>query len=123
MIVQKARTVWADEATYDQALELVTLHGNVRMKNTGKEELKDMHDAETVTVSLNNDWVDILAKKGGTVSMDLEVKDQEEPLPTTGTAKPDQTKAQPAATTAPPDAAKPQPDEAKPQPAEGADKQ
>lgn len=76
VIVQRERTVWADEGTYDQNMELVTLKGNVRMKNAGSEEVKEMHDADTVTVSLENDWIDIVAKPGGTVSLDLEVQDE-----------------------------------------------
>lgn len=85
MIVQKARTVWADEATYDQNLELVTMKGNIRMKNTGDEELKNMSNAETVTVSLQNDWVDMLAKKGSRVMMEFDVQDEEPKQPAAGT--------------------------------------
>lgn len=78
VVIQKARTVRADEGVYDQKLELITLRGNVRLKNSGDEELKELKDAETVTVSLENEWIDILAKPDGFIEMDLEVKDQPE---------------------------------------------
>lgn len=78
MIVQKQRTVWADQATYEQATELVTLRGNVRMRNTGADEVKEMKDAETVTVSLENDWIDIVAKKGQRIELIIEVQDDDE---------------------------------------------
>jgi lipopolysaccharide export system protein LptA len=77
VVVQKSRTIWADEGYYDQNLEKVLLKGNVRLKNSGDEELKELKDADTVTVSLENDWIDIVAKPGGVVTMDLEVKDDE----------------------------------------------
>lgn len=80
VVVQKARTVWADKGVYDQSLELITLTGNVRMRNTGEEEIKEMKDAAMVTVSLENDWVDIVAKEDGFVTLILDVKD-DEPAP------------------------------------------
>ncbi|HOF88719.1 MAG TPA: OstA-like protein [Armatimonadota bacterium] len=81
VVVQKHRTVWADEGYYDQNLEKILLKGNVRLKNTGEEELKELKDADTVTVSLEDDWIDIQAKPGGVVIMDLDVKDDDEKTP------------------------------------------
>ena len=92
VIVQKARTVWADDGVYDQKLELATLTGNVHMKNTGDEELKNMKDAETVTVSLENSWIDILAKKGSRVGMEFQVKDEDDSTAAAATAKTEDTK-------------------------------
>ncbi|HEX2951456.1 MAG TPA: LptA/OstA family protein, partial [Armatimonadota bacterium] len=83
VVVQKDRTVWADQGIYDQNSELVTLQGNVRMKNAGKEEIKEMSDAQTVTVSLENDFIDIVAKPGGKVTMVFEVPEDEAPSSTT----------------------------------------
>jgi lipopolysaccharide assembly outer membrane protein LptD (OstA) len=76
MVVQKNRTLWANEGTYDQNAELITLSGNVRMKNAGEEELKEMKNANTVTVSLQDDWIDIVAKEGEKVEFILDVKDE-----------------------------------------------
>lgn len=79
-VVQKERTIWADQGVYDQKLELITLRGNVRLKNTGDDELKELYDAETVTISLETDWIDIVAKQDGFVTIELEVSDEEEPV-------------------------------------------
>lgn len=98
MIVQKARTVWANDATYDQNLELVTLTGNVHLKNTGEEEMKDLSNAETVTVSLRDDWIDIAAKKGEQLTMDFLVKDDDKPGSTSGAPAPGEKKPQPTNT-------------------------
>ncbi len=87
VVVQKHRTVWADEGYYDQNLEKILLKGNVRLKNTGDEELKELKDADTVTVSLEDDWIDIVAKPGGVVIMDLDVKDEDEKKPAKGEEK------------------------------------
>jgi hypothetical protein len=54
------------------------------MKNTGKEEVKELKDAETVTVSLENDWIDIMAKPHGKVEVTFEVQDD---TPRTGVKK------------------------------------
>ncbi|MHB9130659.1 MAG: hypothetical protein ACYDBB_06165 [Armatimonadota bacterium] len=81
VVVQKTRTVWAEQAIYDQKAELITLTGNVRMKNTGEDELKEMRDGDIVTVSLENDWIEILAKPGGKVIWDLDVKEKEDAKP------------------------------------------
>ncbi len=104
VILQKARTVWADEADYDQNLELVTLTGNVHMKNTGQEELKDLSDAETVTISLQNDWVDMVPKKGKQLVFDFLVQDEDQnTAPASGAKAPPPPTAPPAAETpAPP---------------------
>ncbi len=77
VVVQKHRTLWADEGVYDQKVELITLRGNVRMLNTGEEELKEMKDADTVTISLEDDWIDIVAKEGGLVELTFDVKDDD----------------------------------------------
>jgi lipopolysaccharide export system protein LptA len=90
VIVQKARTVWADKAEYFQDVDKVVLSGNVRMKNTGEEEVKSMDNADTVTVLLHNDWVDILAKPGTKITMTLEVNDDSDD--TTPAASDDTTK-------------------------------
>ncbi|MHB0939044.1 MAG: LPS export ABC transporter periplasmic protein LptC [Armatimonadota bacterium] len=79
VVVQKNRTLWADEGTYDQKAELVTLKGHVKMKNTGDEELKEMKNAEIVTVSLENDWIDIVAPKGELLEFFLEYQESETP--------------------------------------------
>lgn len=86
VVKQTNRTVWADKGFYYQDKELLVLKGNVRMKNTGEEEIKDLKDAETVTVSLETDWVDIVAPENGFVTMTLDVKDDEQ-KPETGTKK------------------------------------
>jgi len=78
VVVQKNRTIWANEGTYDQNTELITLVGNVRMKNIGDEELKEMNNAETVTASLQDDWIDVVAKEGEKVEFILDVKDEEQ---------------------------------------------
>jgi len=88
-IVQKARTLWADEGTYDQNLELITLKGNVRLQNEGEEELKELKNAETATISLQNDWIDIVAKQGSRVQMIFHVKDDDQ-KPADDTAKPEE---------------------------------
>jgi lipopolysaccharide export system protein LptA len=79
IVIQKRRTVWADKGIYDQAQELITLTGNVRLKNAGDEELKELKDADTVTVTLENDWVDIVAKPDGVINMFFDVKDDQQP--------------------------------------------
>jgi len=79
VVVQKNRTLWADEGTYDQKAELVTLKGHVKMKNTGDEELKEMKNAEIVTVSLENDWIDIVAPKGELLEFFLEYQENDPP--------------------------------------------
>lgn len=79
VVVQKNRTLWADEGTYDQKAELITLKGHVKMKNTGDEELKEMKNAEIVTVSLENDWIDIVAPKGELIEFFLEYEEEETP--------------------------------------------
>lgn len=77
VVAQKNRTVWADEGYYDQKMEKIELKGNVRVKNTGSEELKEIKDAGIVTVSLTDNWIDIQANPGGTVTMNLEVNDDQ----------------------------------------------
>ena len=78
VVVQKNRTVWADQAVYEQKAELITMTGNIRMRNTGEEEVKAMKNADKVTVSLQEDWADILAKPGGPlVEFTLEYDDEE----------------------------------------------
>lgn len=72
------RTVWADQATYDQGTELVMLQGNVRMQNAGEGEVRELKNADKVTVSLETDWIDILALPGQKVQIILEVE-QDEP--------------------------------------------
>lgn len=121
VIVQKARTVWANEATYDQSLELVTLAGNVHMKNTGEEELKDLSNAETVTISLQTDWVDIAAKQGEQLRMEFIVKD-DEPTPAGGAHPSGEHKSHPAEPTPPPAPPQPPDEPAPPQAPEGAGK-
>lgn len=90
VVVQKARTIWADEGYYDQKLEKIQLKGNVRVKNAGSEELKELKDADTVTVSLQDNWIDVQAKPGSVITATLEVKDEEktpEKAPDTGQEK------------------------------------
>ena len=106
VVVQKQRTVWADEGVYDQKLELITLRGHVRLQNTGEEELKELKDADTVTVSLENDWIDIVAAPNGLIEMNFDVKDEQ---PAGGAKKP---------ADAPPPATAPKPDAVPPKPAE-----
>lgn len=81
MVVQKERTIWADQGTYDQKQELIALKGNVRMKNAGKEEVKEMKDADIVTVSLDKDWIDITAKPGSKVEFVFEVPEEDNTTP------------------------------------------
>jgi len=79
VVVQKSRTLWANEGTYDQQAKLITLKGNVHGTNTGEEELKQMKNAELVTVSLENDWIDMTAPKDQLLEFDLEYQDTENP--------------------------------------------
>jgi lipopolysaccharide assembly outer membrane protein LptD (OstA) len=79
VVVQKNRTVWADQGVYEQKAELITLSGNIRIKNTGEEEIKSMKNADKMTVSLNDDWVDVTAKPGDYVEWTLEYQDEEAP--------------------------------------------
>lgn len=79
VVVQKNRTVWADDAVYEQKTDLVTMTGNIRMKNTGDEEVKEMKNADKVTVSLQDDWVDINAKPDEKVEYIIEVQDDQTP--------------------------------------------
>ncbi len=79
VVVQKKRTLWADQAVYNQKAELITMTGNVRMENTGDDELKELNDADVVTISLENDWIEIRPKDGGLSTMVLNVKDEEKP--------------------------------------------
>lgn len=79
VVVQKNRTLWADEGTYDQQAELVTLKGHVKMKNTGEEELKEMKNADIVTVSLENDWIDMVAPKNELLEFNIEYQENETP--------------------------------------------
>lgn len=81
----KGRTVWADEARYEQKDEMVYLRGHVRMKNTGDGELQDVTNADTVTVSLANDWIDAQAKDGEEIEMILNVPKDD--APATGAKK------------------------------------
>jgi lipopolysaccharide assembly outer membrane protein LptD (OstA) len=79
VVVQKKRTLWADQAVYNQKAELITLSGNVRMENTGDDELKKLSDADIVTVSLENDWIDVRPAAGKKAVMELEVSEDEKP--------------------------------------------
>ena len=83
VVVQPARkrTLWADEGLYDQAIRLITLTGNVRMKNDGDEELKEMKNGDKVTVSLENDWLDITSPADGYVEFIFDVKDDDGTAP------------------------------------------
>jgi lipopolysaccharide export system protein LptA len=77
VVVQKARTIWADEGIYDEQVEKILLRGNVRLKNAGDEELKELKDADSITVSLKDDWYVIEAKPDGVVTILLDVKDKD----------------------------------------------
>jgi lipopolysaccharide assembly outer membrane protein LptD (OstA) len=77
VVAQKHRTVWADEGYYDQQMEKIELKGNVRVKNTGSEELKEIKDAGIVTISLVDNWIDIQANPGGVTTMIMEVEDDQ----------------------------------------------
>lgn len=78
----RKRTLWADEGIYDQTAELITLTGNVRMKNDGEEELKEMKNGDKVTISLENDWLDITSPAEGYVEFLFDVKEENAPAPT-----------------------------------------
>ncbi len=73
---EQKRTVWADEGIYEQESELITLRGNVKMKNEGEGEIRDLSNAETVSVSLKTDWMEIVGKDNGNIELNLEVKDE-----------------------------------------------
>jgi lipopolysaccharide export system protein LptA len=92
VVVQEERTLWADEGIYDQRAELITLKGNVRLRNSGEDELKELTNADTVTISLENDWIDIVAREGQLVELVLDVKDADEhpapPVPAPGKPAP-----------------------------------
>lgn len=62
VVKQPKRTLWADKATYDEALDLIVMTGNIRMRNTGDEEVKSLDNADKLTVSLIDNWLEILAK-------------------------------------------------------------
>jgi len=75
VVQQKNRTLWADSGLYDQGARLITMSGNIRMQNQGEEAVKSMKNADKLTVSLQEDWVDIVAKQGERVEFQLEVDD------------------------------------------------
>ncbi|MEI7833905.1 MAG: hypothetical protein WCJ56_12010 [bacterium] len=73
---EQKRTVWADEGTYEEASQLITLRGNVKMKNEGEGEIRDLSNAETVSVSLKTDWMEIVGKDNGNIELNLDIKDE-----------------------------------------------
>ena len=78
IVKQPKRTIWADQAVYDESIDLVVLTGNIRMRNSGEEEVKALDNAEKVTVSLANNWMEILSKsKDARVRITIEVEEDE----------------------------------------------
>ena len=71
--VQNGKVVVADNAIYESESEMLYLTGNIKMKNNDKEELRSMQTAESVTMSLVDEWMDILAKKGEQVEFIFEI--------------------------------------------------
>ncbi|NLJ36582.1 MAG: LPS-assembly protein LptD, partial [candidate division WS1 bacterium] len=51
--VQEDKTVWADNAVYDQIADEITLTGNVRLKTDDGDELL----TQEATVSIAEDWI------------------------------------------------------------------
>ena len=74
-IIQKEREIWADQATFDEATNLAVLKGNVKMKNAGDEELKLVENADTVTTSLDDNWMDLQPLPGKKIHFRFEVQD------------------------------------------------
>ena len=74
-IVQKERDCWADQATYDENTNLVVLKGNFVMQNKGEEELKSILNVDTVTISLDNEWILMKPIPGKVLIMKLLVKE------------------------------------------------
>lgn len=62
VVTQPKRTLWADKATYDESLDLIVMTGNIRMRNSGDDEIKALDNADKLTVSLIDNWLEILAK-------------------------------------------------------------
>jgi len=75
VVTQKTRIITADQATYDQKAELITLKGNIHLKSSGNDELKELSNADLVTVSVANDWIDIRPKTGERAVIILDVND------------------------------------------------
>ena len=79
MIVQKDRTVSADQGVYEQDSEMVEMTGNISMKNAGEGELRDLKNAQTVTVRLDTDWIDITKQDGKQLEMNITYQDDTAP--------------------------------------------
>lgn len=64
VVKQKARTLWAEQGTYDEASDLVVLTGNVRIKNEGEGEVKSIENADKVAISVSgrDEWIEVTAK-------------------------------------------------------------
>jgi lipopolysaccharide assembly outer membrane protein LptD (OstA) len=82
IVTQKTRIIKADQAIYDRDSELITMNGNIEIKNIGEKNKSDLNfeelkNADTVTVSVKDDWIDIAAKKDETISITVDVKDDE----------------------------------------------
>lgn len=61
--VQEKRTVWADQAVYEDIARIVTLTGNVLLKTTDGDEMQ----CTKAVVSLDEDWVQAENMKGMTL--------------------------------------------------------
>lgn len=61
VVKQGKRTVWADKVTYDESLDLMVMTGNIRMRNSGDEAVKSLDNAGKLTLSLIDNWLEILA--------------------------------------------------------------
>jgi len=70
--VQNGKVVVADNAIYESDSDMVYLTGNIKMKNNDNEELRSMETAESVTLALTEEWVDIVAKTGQKVEFVFE---------------------------------------------------
>ena len=71
--VQNGKIVVSDNAIYESDSDMVYLTGNIKMKNNDNEELRSMQTAESVTLALSEEWVDIVAKKGEKVEIIFEI--------------------------------------------------
>lgn len=86
VVVQKTRTVWANEAIIEQTTDpadpaknskLVTLKGNVRMKDTGDSDIQEILNIGVVTIAMDTEWVDMVPEPGKKIIIKMRAKDTE----------------------------------------------
>jgi lipopolysaccharide assembly outer membrane protein LptD (OstA) len=90
--VQEDKTVWADQAVYEDIPRLVTLTGNVVLTTEKGDEMR----CAKAVISLDEDWVEAEGMSGVTLR-----KGKKEPAPTEPKPEPQPAQTAPAAAPAP----------------------